>query len=164
MKRFHVHIAVHNLKQSIDFYSELFAARPTVERADYAKWMLDDPRINFAISERGHALGVNHLGIQAEDAEELAELGRRVAALSGPSAVTQENAACCYARSDKYWLRDPQGLAWEHFHTLETIPVFGQDRVGAEPGAACCVPVAAAAPESGSCCVPGALAQKDSCC
>ncbi|MCR4300282.1 MAG: glyoxalase/bleomycin resistance/dioxygenase family protein [Sulfuricaulis sp.] len=144
MKRFHVHVAVENLKHSIEFYSTLFAARPTMEREDYAKWMLDDPRVNFAISARGHAPGVNHLGIQADSADELRDLGERVERIIGPQTLKQDEAACCYAKSDKYWVLDPQGLAWENFHTLEGIPVFGEDNTTKATGAACCIPLAPA--------------------
>jgi catechol 2,3-dioxygenase-like lactoylglutathione lyase family enzyme len=146
MKRFHVHVSVKNLRQSIDFYSTLFAVRPTVERGDYAKWMLENPRVNFAISARGHASGVNHLGIQAESAEELAGLKQRAEGINGSAATQQDSAACCYARSDKYWVFDPQGLPWESFHTLEEIPVFGQDTATKESGAACCIPLASPGP------------------
>src|ERR1700722_2036610 len=104
MKRFHVHVAVENLNQSIIFYSDLFGMRPTVERIDYAKWMIEDPRLNFAISSRGHKPGVNHLGFQANDAVELAELEARADRASG-SAVLRENAVeCCYAKGNKYWV------------------------------------------------------------
>jgi catechol 2,3-dioxygenase-like lactoylglutathione lyase family enzyme len=127
MKRFHVHVSVDNLAESIRFYSDLFGVSPTVERAEYAKWMLEDPRINFAISVRGHKSGVNHLGFQAEDAAELEELAERANAASGSAALEEKGAQCCYARSDKYWVLDPQGLAWEHFHTLGEAPIFGED-------------------------------------
>jgi hypothetical protein len=157
MKRLHVHVSVENLKQSIEFYSALFAAWPTMERKDYAKWMLEDPRVNFAISARGYAPGVNHLGLQADSAEELAELGQRVEQASVTTSTPQDNAACCYARSDKYWVMDPQGIAWESFHTLEIIPVFGDDAATKESGAACCIPLApsgrtAAESSKGGCC------------
>ncbi len=147
MKRFHVHAHVEDLPASIAFYSKLFAAAPTRLEADYAKWMLDDPRVNFAISTRGTQPGVDHLGIQAETAEELAELKARAAAAD--TALLDEGAtSCCYARSTKHWLTDPQGIAWEQFHTLENIPVFSERRPtlasGAEAGttepAACCAP------------------------
>ena len=141
MKRLHVHVAVHDLKQSIRFYSALFAAQPAVEKDDYAKWMLDDPRVNFAISTRGRKAGLDHLGIQAESGEELEEIGSRLAQ-ADVSVLPQKNAACCYAKSDKYWTLDPQGIAWESFHTLDSVPVYGSDtRFAAKPqGAACCVP------------------------
>jgi len=126
MKRLHVHVAVHDLKQSIRFYSALFAAQPVVKKDDYAKWMLDDPRVNFAISTRGGKAGLDHLGIQAENAGELEDLGSRLA--QADVAITaQKGASCCYAKSDKYWTIDPQGIAWESFHTLDSVPVYGQD-------------------------------------
>jgi len=117
---------VHDLKQSIRFYSALFAAEPVVKKDDYAKWMLDDPRVNFAISTRGGKAGLDHLGIQAENADELEDLGSRLA--QADVAITaQKGASCCYAKSDKYWTIDPQGIAWESFHTLDSVPVYGQD-------------------------------------
>lgn len=176
MKRFHVHVAVDNLAESIKFYAELFGAEPTVERPDYAKWMLEDPRVNFAISARGHRTGVNHLGFQADEAAELAELGER-AERASESAVLKENAAqCCYARSDKYWVLDPQGLAWEHFHTLGEVPIFGEDSAISHDGGQekCCIPLyqkksvaneppTAANEASAACCVP-ATTSRESCC
>jgi catechol 2,3-dioxygenase-like lactoylglutathione lyase family enzyme len=140
MKRFHVHVAVHDVQQSIRFYSALFGAKPSVEKADYAKWMLDDPRVNFAISARGGKTGLDHLGIQAENAPELEELGSRLA--QADVAVTaQKGASCCYAKSDKYWTIDPQGVAWESFHTLDSVPRYGDEtRPESAPRAkaACC--------------------------
>ena len=126
MKRLHVHVAVHDIQQSIRFYSALFAAQPTVTKHDYAKWMLDDPRVNFAISTRGRKAGLDHLGIQAENGEELEEIGTRLAQ-ADVSVLPQKDASCCYAKSDKYWTIDPQGIAWESFHTLGTVPVYGED-------------------------------------
>ncbi|WP_395701906.1 ArsI/CadI family heavy metal resistance metalloenzyme [Aquabacterium sp.] len=158
MKRFHVHAHVHDLQASIAFYSRLFGAAPSRVEADYAKWMLDDPRINFAISTRGGAPGVDHLGIQVDDAAELAELKARAAAAEGP-VLDEGETTCCYARSEKHWVTDPQGIAWEHFHTLDSIPVFSERAVAATaatvPAAAsaCCAPAtastAAAAPVRG---------------
>jgi catechol 2,3-dioxygenase-like lactoylglutathione lyase family enzyme len=133
MKRFHVHVHVADLAQSVDFYSKLFAAEPARREADYAKWMLDDPRINFAISTRGGEPGVDHLGLQTDDADELAELKARARAAE-MTLLDAGETSCCYARSDKYWLTDPQGVAWEHFHTLRDIPVFSESR----PAAGCC--------------------------
>ena len=144
MKRFHVHVAVHDLKQSIRFYSALFGAQPSVQKDDYAKWMLEDPRVNFAISTRAGSAGLDHLGIQAEDGEELEELGSRLAQ-ADVSVMPQKAASCCYAKSDKYWTLDPQGLAWESFQSLDVAPTYGSDR-RIEPGerkAACCGPRAA---------------------
>jgi hypothetical protein len=158
MKRFHVHVAVDDLQSNIRFYSSFFGSAPTVVKDDYAKWMIDDPRINFAISKRGRKAGVNHLGIQVESDDELAE--RRSLAASADAAISdQTNAACCYARSDKHWVTDPQGVPWETYRTMESIETFGEDSritAGAEAGA-CCVPVAettgqAPAPQPGACC------------
>ncbi len=126
MKRFHVHVSVSNLQESIRFYSTLFGSEPARVEADYAKWMLDDPFINFAISQRQARVGVDHLGFQVAEAVELqAATGRLQAA--DEAMVGQTDAACCYARSDKYWVTDPSGIAWETFHTLDSIPVFGAD-------------------------------------
>ena len=136
MKRLHVHVAVHDLQQSIRFYSALFAAQPAVKKDDYAKWMLDDPRVNFAISTRADKAGLDHLGIQAENGAELEDLGTRLA--QADVAVTaQKGASCCYAKSDKYWTIDPQGIAWESFHTLDSVPMYGSD-VRETAKAACC--------------------------
>lgn len=146
MKRLHLHVAVDDLAASIRFYSTLFAAAPTVIKDDYAKWMLDDPRVNFAISARGAAVGLNHLGIQVESADELAEMHARLQKLED-EVVEEMGTACCYAKSDKYWATDPTGIAWETYHTLDTIPVFGGQASGEcrvpEPVAkgASCVPV-----------------------
>ena len=143
MKRFHVHVAVHDIKQSVRFYSTLFGSGPAIEKDDYAKWMLDDPRVNFAISTRGGKAGLDHLGIQAESGEELESIGSRLAQ-ADVSLLPQKGASCCYAKSDKYWTLDPQGVAWESFHTLDSVPMYGQDtRSKTEPAkTACCAPVA----------------------
>lgn len=140
MKRFHVHARVHDLAASIAFYSRLFGTEPVRVEADYAKWMLDDPRINFAISARGGAPGIDHLGFQTDDAVELAELKARATA-ADLALLDEGETSCCYARSDKYWVTDPQGVAWEQFHTLGDIPMFGVPR--AEADAACCAAPAA---------------------
>jgi hypothetical protein len=135
---------VHDLQQSIRFYSALFAAQPAVKKDDYAKWMLDDPRVNFAISTRANKAGLDHLGIQAENGAELEDLGSRLAQ-ADVSVTAQKGASCCYAKSDKYWTIDPQGIAWESFHTLDSVPVYGTDasiQAGARK-AACCAPSAA---------------------
>jgi catechol 2,3-dioxygenase-like lactoylglutathione lyase family enzyme len=157
MKRLHVHVAVADLAASVGFYSQLFGAGPTVAKPDYAKWMLDDPRVNFAISARGVTPGLDHLGIQVDSGEELGELHGRLDA-AGASLVSETGATCCYARSDKHWVTDPQGLAWETFHTLDSAPTFGASRNTA-PEAACCAPsvkpaLASAAPSktAKSCC------------
>lgn len=155
MKRFHVHAHVENLPASVAFYEKLFGAAPTRLEADYAKWMLDDPRINFAISTRGGKPGVDHLGIQTDSEEELAALKARAQA-SDINLQDEGETRCCYARSDKYWVTDPQGIAWEQFHTLNDIPVFGVDR-SREPAAAACCPgdtpaAIAVKPANGGCC------------
>jgi len=144
MKRFHVHVAVDDLDTNIHFYSSLFGAEPTVRKDDYAKWMLDDPRVNFAISRRGDTPGMNHLGIQVDSDEELGAMCERLVQADQP-VVERAEAACCYAESNKHWVQDPQGIAWETFHTLSSIPVFGRDTqssLGRIPvkAAACCVP------------------------
>jgi catechol 2,3-dioxygenase-like lactoylglutathione lyase family enzyme len=140
MKRMHVHVAVSDLERNIGFYSKLFGAEPSVRKPDYAKWMLDDPRVNFAISSRGLPPGVDHLGIQVESAEELDGLRGQLDA-AGETLVSQEATTCCYAKSDKHWVADPQGLAWETFHTLDSAPTYGEDRKPeAAPQSACCAP------------------------
>lgn len=141
MKRFHVHVHVDDLSKSIAFYAKLFGAEPTRVEGDYAKWMLDDPRINFAISTRGSAVGVDHLGFQVDDAAELAELKTRAEA-ADMALLDEGETICCYARSDKHWITDPQGIAWEHFHSLGNIPVFseGEQQDAAKEGAVCCAP------------------------
>ncbi|HEY1326020.1 MAG TPA: ArsI/CadI family heavy metal resistance metalloenzyme [Casimicrobiaceae bacterium] len=128
MKRFHVHLSVADLKASIGFYSRLFGVQPTVQKTDYAKWMLDDPRVNFAISSWNAHRGVDHLGLQADSHEELADMSARFAEADAASAVAEPNARCCYAVSDKHWVRDPQGVAWEAFHTLDAVPTCGPRR------------------------------------
>jgi catechol 2,3-dioxygenase-like lactoylglutathione lyase family enzyme len=161
MKRFHVHAHVANLADSVAFYSKLFGAEPTRLEADYAKWMLDDPRVNFAISTRGGQPGVDHLGIQTDDAAELAEMKARAEA-ADLALLDEGRTSCCYARSEKHWVTDPQGIAWEHFHTLADIPVFGEPRAAAADAAAtsaCCAgapakgkPVAIPVKAATSCC------------
>jgi catechol 2,3-dioxygenase-like lactoylglutathione lyase family enzyme len=152
MKRLHVHVSVANLDQSIGFYSALFAAKPSVIKSDYAKWMLDDPRVNFAISMRGNAPGVDHLGIQVESGEELQAVYGRLREAGG--VVLEEGATtCCYAKSEKSWIDDPTGIAWETFLTSGESTVYG-DSAKEESGEAriahtraCCGPGVAAVPE-----------------
>ena len=166
MKRFHAHVHVDDLAQSIAFYSKLFAANPTRVEADYAKWMLEDPRVNFAISTRGAKPGLDHFGLQTDDAAELAELKARAEA-ADMALLDEGNTTCCYARSEKHWVTDPQGIAWEHFHTLGDIPVFNEAAPSSAPGA-CCTPSAAApapAAPRAACCGPAtATNSKTSCC
>ncbi|MDE1943682.1 MAG: glyoxalase/bleomycin resistance/dioxygenase family protein [Betaproteobacteria bacterium] len=138
MKRFHVHLHVADLSASIAFYTRLFGAEPARVETDYAKWMLEDPRINFAISTRGATPGLDHLGFQTDDAAELEALKARAATAQLPMQDEGET-TCCYARSDKHWIVDPQGIAWEHFHTLQDIPVFNEKPASTEAGA-CCAP------------------------
>jgi len=138
MKRLHVSVAVSDLDKSIHFYSTLFNSAPNVRRPDYAKWMLDDPRINFVIESRGAREGVDHLGIQVDDDAELAEVADRLKR-AGQSVFEQTGATCCYFRSNKAWAHDPQGVAWETFHTFDTSEVYGDDMaVRAAPEEACC--------------------------
>ena len=141
MKRLHVHVAVQDLDKSVGFYSTLFNAGPSVLKDDYAKWMLDDPRVNFAISARGRAAGIDHLGLQVDTGEELAELAGRLKA-AGEATRDQAATTCCYARSDKTWVEDPAGVRWETFFTFGDAPLYGEDQpasVQAEPRQACCV-------------------------
>jgi len=141
MKRLHIHIAVDDLEQNIRFYNALFKTEPSLLETDYAKWMLDDPRVNFAISSRGRKPGLDHLGIQVESGEELEAIQHALQDAALPVAE-QKQAACCYAQSDKYWTVDPQGIAWEAFHSLGSIPMFGEDNVvQLQPVSACCSPV-----------------------
>ena len=138
MKRFHVHAHVDDLQASVAFYNKLFEAEPARLESDYAKWMLEDPRINFAISTRGGKAGVDHLGFQTDNDEELAELKERAHA-AGMAVLDEGETTCCYARSEKHWVTDPQGIAWEHFHTLDSIPTFSQDSAAVpQESAACC--------------------------
>ncbi|MBC7955695.1 MAG: glyoxalase/bleomycin resistance/dioxygenase family protein [Cytophagales bacterium] len=137
MNRFHVHAHVEDLPASIAFYTKMFAAEPTRVESDYAKWMLDDPRINFAISSRGGKPGVDHLGFQTDTVEELAVLKARAEA-ADMTLLDEGETSCCYARSDKHWITDPQGIAWEHFHTLSNIPVFSEGKTSAAPDASAC--------------------------
>lgn len=150
MKRMHVHVSVADLEVSIRFYSTLFAADPTVRKPDYAKWMLEDPRVNFAISQRGVAPGIAHLGIQVEDSAELQEVYARLERADRP-VLEERKTTCCYAESEKSWIEDPQAVQWETFLTTGESTVYGHDPVepaAAEvPEGACCAP---------SCCAPRA--------
>ena len=156
MKRLHVHVGVSDLDNSLAFYSTLFGARPSVVKADYAKWMLDDPRVNFAISSGHHAAkGIEHLGIEAEDGAELAEVYGRLRTAGQP--VLEEGATtCCYARSEKSWVADPDGVVWEAFHTIGEATAYGESPALAALSAsaaegACCAP-AMPAPAASKCC------------
>jgi len=126
MKRLHAHVGVADLEQSIRFYSTLFGAQPTKRESDYAKWMLDEPRVNFAISSRSNgAAGLSHLGIQAEDQDELDQIAAR-AKDAGDSVLIETGASCCYARSNKAWVDDPTGIRWETFYTFGDVTTYGQ--------------------------------------
>jgi catechol 2,3-dioxygenase-like lactoylglutathione lyase family enzyme len=155
MKRMHVHVAVKDLQQSIGFYSALFAAQPSVVKVDYAKWMLDDPRVNFAISTRGREPGLDHLGIQVESRDELNEVHVRLRQ-AGTDIIEQGQTACCYAKSEKSWIDDPAGIAWETFLTSGETTDYGDGsgertaRVARE--AAGCVPRSVPAPAEASAC------------
>jgi predicted lactoylglutathione lyase len=159
MKRFHVHVAVDDLKQSIGFYSALFAAEPTVIKTDYAKWMLDDPRVNFAISTRGRQPGLDHLGIQADSSAELKEIYARLHKAGG-NIVEQGNTSCCYAQSEKSWIDDPDGISWETFHTTGESTNYGDGsgervaRVAHEKS--CCAPAPQAKEPAAACGRPAA--------
>jgi predicted enzyme related to lactoylglutathione lyase len=156
MKRLHVHVAVDDLTQSIGFYSALFAARPSVVKSDYAKWMLDDPRVNFAISARGRQAGLDHLGIQVEDADELRQVYARLHDAGG-NVIEQGQTACCYAKSEKSWIDDPAGIAWETFLTTGESIDYGDGtgendaRIAREKQSACCAPEAKPASASACC-------------
>ena len=126
MKRLHVHVAVDHLQHSIGFYSALFATRPTVIKTDYAKWMLDDPHVNFAISARGRTAGLDHLGIQVEDKDELNDVYARLHKAGG-NVIEQGQTNCCYARSEKSWIEDPSGISWKTFLTMGETTVRCSD-------------------------------------
>ena len=150
MKRFHVHVAVPNLQDSIRFYSTMFGSEPSVVKPDYAKWMLDDPRINFAISERGQSAGINHLGFQVDSDAELQILHGQLQA-AGSGVLEEKGVSCCYAKSDKYWVTDPAGVPWETFHSLGSVPFYHAATDTPESKAACCAPATTDKKQS-SCC------------
>jgi len=158
MKRLHVHVSVADLPASIRFYTTIFGADPSVTKADYAKWMLEDPKVNFAISTRRQPVGINHLGFQVETDEELHAMRTQLQAADAQM-IEEREQPCCYAQSDKYWVTDPTGIAWETFHTLGSIPVYGEDSAVFNHGAS----TTPAAPGAG-CCVPEKPQAKASCC
>lgn len=159
MKRFHVHVAVSNLEESIRFYTALFGVGPSIAKPDYAKWMLDDPRINFAISNRDRKPGVNHLGIQVDSTNELKQLKNQLES-ADHAVLEQTGASCCYAKSDKHWVLDPSGVAWETFHTLGSAPVYGEDTEETIKDGACCIPLAPSAKTKDA----ESKTEKESCC
>lgn len=143
MKRLHLHVSVPSIDEAVAFYSTLFDTPPSVVKADYAKWMLDDPRVNLAISSRAHATGVDHVGVQVDSPDELAELASRLKA-AGETTFDQEATTCCYAKSDKSWVTDTAGVRWETFFTHGEATAYGEDEELPEPSSsACCAPVAA---------------------
>jgi hypothetical protein len=143
MKRMHIHVAVDDIHHSISFYSALFAAQPALVKPDYAKWMLDDPRVNFAISTRGHAAGLDHLGIQVEDKAELGEVYARLHRAGG-TVIEQGHTSCCYAKSEKSWIDDPAGISWETFLTTGETTDYGdgsgERQARLAHAEACCAP------------------------
>jgi catechol-2,3-dioxygenase len=143
MKRFHVHVSVADLDESVHFYSTLFAVQPTVKKGDYAKWLLDDPRVNFAISQREKVTGVRHLGIQVENPTELAEVLERIGHTQRP-VLSEGKTTCCYAKSEKNWVEDPQGVQWETFLTTGESTIYGGDAVEGARAKPCCQPTKAA--------------------
>lgn len=152
MKRMHVNLSVSDLDASIAFYNHLFASEPSVVKPDYAKWMLDDPRVNFAITTRGERKGVDHLGIQVEDEAELGEVYARLKQADAPT-IDEGATTCCYAESEKSWIFDPEGIAWETFLTRGESPVYGNDQLKhGKMTSACCTPTQAAAKSGESCC------------
>jgi catechol 2,3-dioxygenase-like lactoylglutathione lyase family enzyme len=157
MKRFHVHLSVPDLASSIRFYSGMFGMPPTVEKPDYAKWMLDEPRVNFAISHRGAKTGLNHLGLQAESADELAQIRASFDTAEHGAVIDEPDAHCCYAVSDKHWVRDPQGIAWEAFHSQGVIELY--DGACGTGASACCADDAETAAKS-----PARESQATGCC
>jgi extradiol dioxygenase family protein len=154
MKRFHAHVRVDDLESSVRFYSMLFGTEPAILKADYAKWMLEDPSVNFAITSGSSSVSIDHLGLQVESDGDLAIIAGRFDA-AGLSVVKQENAACCYARGNKGWVSDPSGISWETFHTFAESTVYGND-IAPRPGAA-------DSQESGACCAP-APSSSSACC
>lgn len=139
MKRMHLHVSVDDINKSIGFYNSLFGAAPTVSKPDYAKWMLDDPLVNFAISKRGATAGLDHIGIQVESDIELSEIKGRLEKAE-LSLLTEEGTTCCYAKSDKHWVQDPSGIAWETYRTLESSLTFNNNPEHDAGSAACCAP------------------------
>jgi catechol 2,3-dioxygenase-like lactoylglutathione lyase family enzyme len=149
MKRLHVHVGVKDLPDSVKFYNALFGAKPVKLKSDYAKWMLDGPRVNFAISTRAAKVGVDHMGIQVDDADELGAL-RDQMSQANITTHSEGETVCCYARSEKSWVEDPNGLAWEAYHTMADAQIYSSNGVGVEASAACCTPET---PQD-ACCAP----------
>lgn len=148
MKRFHMHVGVKNIKDSVQFYSTLFGQSPTKLKEDYAKWMLEDPRLNFAISTRTNTDGLDHIGIQVENAEELSEITERLKK-ADLKLFDEGETTCCYSESKKAWVKDPSGLAWEAYQNMADAEVFSEKPKEAKPETSCCAP---AATTKSSCC------------
>ncbi|GAA6140876.1 ArsI/CadI family heavy metal resistance metalloenzyme [Hydrogenophaga sp. 5NK40-0174] len=167
MNRLHVHLNVKDLDANVRFYSALFGAEPVRIEQDYAKWLLDDPAVNFAISTRAGTEGLDHLGFQVDAPEQLSELKQR-AQKADLAMLDEGETTCCYARSDKHWIQDPQGLPWEHFLTLDQIPTFNDREVAGDAAAqpACCASAPAPSPAAAGCCAKPATpsSAKSSCC
>lgn len=160
MKRMHIHVGVENLEDSVRFYSALFGVQPAKLKPDYAKWMLDDPHLNFAISTRSGKVGLDHMGLQVDDAGELAALRDHMSA-ANISTHSDGETTCCYAKSEKSWVEDPNGIAWEAYHTMEDAQIYGGSRADPVADAACCTPET----PQGVCCAPKPeLAAEASCC
>lgn len=151
MKRFHIHVGVQNISESVQFYSTLFGQKPTKLKEDYAKWMLEDPRVNFAISTRTNTKGVDHLGIQVEEGSELSEITQRLKN-ADLKIMDEGETTCCYSKSDKAWVQDPSGLAWEAYQNMGDAEIFSEKKVEAKEESACCAPSPAAANSKSSCC------------
>ena len=152
MKRMHLNVSVSDLAASIAFYNSLFDSEPSVIKTDYAKWMLDDPRVNFAITTRGENKGVDHLGIQVENDTELSEVYTRLESAGAPM-IEEGETTCCYAESEKNWVFDPDGIAWETFLTRGESPVYGNDQIKhGKAQSACCTPTRSDAKPASSCC------------
>ena len=161
MKRFHIHVMVNDLEKNIEFYSQLFGQKPAKQKSDYAKWMIDDPAINFAISLSATELGINHLGIQVDDEEALGVLKQQAHMASGKDLFVEGKVNCCHARSDKHWTRDPQGISWEHYMTLGDIEdgVVVKD----DTNQSCCIPLSRSS-DNQACCVSDEKSSASACC
>jgi catechol 2,3-dioxygenase-like lactoylglutathione lyase family enzyme len=156
MKRMHINVGVENLDKSIKFYSALFGEQPAKIKSDYAKWMVDDPRINFAITTRTGRQGVDHLGLQVEEDSELEELRARFKS-ADMSVFDEGETVCCYARSDKTWVKDPSGIAWEAYKNMEDVQLFGSSSTAQE--GACCPPETEVLPD-----IPEVTEKTTACC
>jgi catechol-2,3-dioxygenase len=151
MKRFHIHVGVQDINESVQFYSTLFGQKPTKLKEDYAKWMLEDPHVNFAISTRSKNRGVDHLGIQVEERSELAEITMRLKK-ADLKIKNEGETTCCYAKSDKAWVQDPSGIAWETYQNMGDAEIFGEKSEATKVEAACCAPSTIAVKPKSSCC------------